>query len=180
MDWSKLNPIEWIKEILKGLEQIKYCYFFGYLFVYICLLIVPTNISHKLDLFRYISLLTIVAIVSITILFARIINYFSLKIETFLQERKILEYLNTLNVDESNAMCMAVKNRQQTIYMNFQDSAGVSLLQKGLIVKCDGEQTYEGHWPYIVPNFVWKKIRNDKNFDTELIVKTNDFTVRIG
>ncbi|HSA07676.1 MAG TPA: super-infection exclusion protein B [Candidatus Gastranaerophilales bacterium] len=158
MDLSKLNPAEWIKGIFKELENIRYCYFLAYLVIYSLLLLFPPKLEEKLELLKYINILSLLAIFSLVILFGRIINFISLKFEKHLNERNILKYLKTLNPDELRALSLGVVCNQQTVYMNFQDSAGESLLYKGLIIKCVGKQDYEGAWPYIIPDFVWNKI----------------------
>jgi hypothetical protein len=160
----KWNPAEWIKNIFKELENIRYCYFIAFLIIYFSMLFFPSNLANKLELFKYINFLSLIAIFSIVMLLGKILNYISLKIEKILAQKNSLKYLKTLNHDELRILTLGVIENQQTVYMNFQDSAGESLLYKGLIIKCKGKQEYDGFWPYIIPDFVWNKIIKDPLF----------------
>jgi len=161
MDFSKLNPAEWIKNIFKVFKNIRFCYFLAYLVVYILIIALPDNISNKFGLLKYINILSLLFIFSVVILIGRIINFISLKIERFLNERNALKYMDTLSRDEERAFYVAISGNQQTIYMNFEDSAGISLLHKKLVVKCacDEKQDPNKIWAYIIPDFVWNKLK---------------------
>lgn len=165
MDFSKLNPSEWIKNIFKELENIRYCYFLAYLIIYFLLCWVPSHLDKKLELFKYINILSLFAILSIVFLLGKFINFISLKIEKFFYEKEVLKHLETLNPDELRALSLGVVGNQTTVYMAFDDQAAVSILQKGLIIKCDGNIKEESKpWPYIIPDFVWNKIIKDIRF----------------
>jgi hypothetical protein len=164
MSINNFNIAEWCKNIFKELENIRYCYFLAFLFVYVLILFIPESLAEKIELFRYINFLSLFAIFAMVMLLGKIINSFSLKLELYFKNKNILKYLKTLNPDEMRALSLGAICEQQTIYMNFQDSAGESLLYKGLVIKCDGKQDYEGAWPYIIPDFVWNKIKKDPIF----------------
>ncbi len=159
MDFSKLA--ESIKNIFKELENIKSCYFLAYFIFYISILLLPENLSNKFGSLKYINILSLLFIFSLVVLTGRIINYISLRIDRFFYERNGLKYLDTLNRNEERVFYVAVERNQQTIYMNFEDSAGISLLHKNLIIKCfsSEKQHPDKMWAYIIPGFVWNKIK---------------------
>lgn len=164
MDFNKLNPLEWGKSLFKELESIRYCYFLAFIATYSTLFFLPTSIITKLELFKYIGILSLLAIFSTVILLARITNFISLKFENYFKEKEILKYLKTLEPDEINALSLGVICNQQTFYMDAQGGAATSLLQKNLIIKCEGTQQNNHPWPFIIPHFVWKHIIKDSIF----------------
>lgn len=160
MDWNKLNPIDWIKSAIREIENIHASYLLAFLSVYILLFHLPINLINKLELFKYIGIISIFFICSIVLLLGKFIKIISSKIEKFISIRKILKYLDTLNMDEQKALQVGISKNQQTIYMNYNDSAGISLIQKNLVIKCNGEQKdYDGLWPYIIQDYVWNRIK---------------------
>lgn len=141
------------------MENIKFCYFLAYLIVYILIIIVPDNINKKLELFKYINILSLLFIFSVVIIIGQLINFFySLGIRYF-YEKDILRYLETLDSNEKMALIdIGLKNNQQTVYTHLGDASAISLLAKKLILKCKNDEKINND-PYIIPHFVWNKLK---------------------
>ena len=74
MDVEKLNPVSWMKTIAEVLETVDNSHFISYLIVYFALYFVPEQIKNKLLLDKYIAVLSIVAMLAIVVIFARVIR----------------------------------------------------------------------------------------------------------
>lgn len=101
--------------------------------------------------------------------------YVSEKLHTYLDEKKTLKLLDSLNPHEARLLLAAIEKNSQTIlFRNVSEGAG-SLMAKGLLemVKDDEREFYAGFRSFIIPRFVWDCLKDDDTIK-QLKAKAND------
>lgn len=72
----------------------------------------------------------------------------------------ILEFIDTLSIEERFLLAYCLYKNQRTICLNINHSAGNSLCQKGIFERADEGSILA--LPHTIPNFVWQRIASNR------------------
>ncbi len=75
MDFSKLNPINWIKALADVLEKFDNSYFLSYIIIFALIYFLPEELKNEFGIHKYMNIFSIIAIVSLIIILARILRF---------------------------------------------------------------------------------------------------------
>ena len=156
---KEINLIKYLKEILDNPKLM-----FILLLVTSFLLFLPSTILDRLKLDTLftrmqwihpaIGILWILSLVALIIFLVSWIYQLHLKAR---KRKRALSQLKSLSADEIAIFIECIESHTQTIILQIDDSAAVSLVNKGLLSKSYGCINIL-KYPYLIPDFVWNHL----------------------
>lgn len=154
MDLSKLNPIEWIKDLIQAIYKLPMGVLISSFILLTLLIIIPQKYIVEFYLPDFMPWLSVIDLFVIILIIGRIVQ----KIIDFIKYKiTIKNELETLSGEERSFFEKAVKDNTTSIYIDSICNDIKALISKGLISKPEGG----GHYGYtcIISSKAWPSIK---------------------
>lgn len=162
IDSSKLNPVEWIKELIEAINKLPIGILLSIAVLLTVVIIAPSKYITKFyltDFMPYISLFDLFAIILVcgkTI--QKTINY----IQEKASEQKMIKSLTALSPKEKTILKTLVTNSDKKIPTDSFEQTTINLLKDAVIIKTSGtkvidETTFKN--VYTIHNKAWPVVK---------------------